>query len=142
VKLGYDPTEGVIRMEVASADPDRQPDFSEKLIEYAEERVDELSAEKRQDASRPRSKASRPPRRAPRRTGRLVSLQEGSILDPEGEIGIRAADQQCRIAASGKAAGAQHAAQQRAPQQARVDRDSLRRRSRARTPSSTSRTPA
>ncbi len=50
VKLGYDPTEGVIRMEVASADPAQSAMFSEKLIDYAEERVDELSQEKRLDA--------------------------------------------------------------------------------------------
>src|SRR6056297_2685354 len=50
VNLGYDPTEGVIRLEVATADPETSREFSEKLIEYAEERVDALSQEKRFDA--------------------------------------------------------------------------------------------
>lgn len=87
VKLGYDPTEGVIRMELSTADPETSRIFSEKLIEYAEERVDQLSQEKRQDAvktavdSLDEAKAER---RAAQR--RLVQLQEGSILDPEGEI--------------------------------------------------------
>ncbi|MGX0876961.1 capsular polysaccharide transport system permease protein [Roseovarius sp. MBR-154] len=91
VKLGYDPTEGVIRMEVSTADPAISAQFSERLIAYAEERVDELSQEKRQDAvktaidSLEQAKAER--REAQER---LVTLQEGSILDPEGEIaGIR-----------------------------------------------------
>jgi len=42
VKLGYDPTEGVIRMELSTADPATSRRFSEQLIEYAEERVDAL----------------------------------------------------------------------------------------------------
>ncbi|WP_297774476.1 capsule biosynthesis protein [uncultured Roseovarius sp.] len=91
VKLGYDPTEGVIRMEVSTANPEVSADFSQRLIKYAEERVDELSQEKRQDAvstavdSLDQAKADR---RAAQE--HLVSLQEDSILDPEGEIaGIR-----------------------------------------------------
>ena len=87
VKLSYDPTEGVIKMEVSTADPAVSADFSEKLIEYAEERIDELSQEKRRDAvktavtSLEEAKAER---RAAQR--RLVKLQEGTVLDPTGEI--------------------------------------------------------
>jgi capsular polysaccharide transport system permease protein len=91
VKLGYDPTEGVIRMEVASADPAVSALFSEKLIEYAEERVDELSQEKRLDAVQT-AIVSLEEAKAERRAAqeRLVLMQEGSILDPQGEIaGIR-----------------------------------------------------
>lgn len=87
VKLGYDPTEGVIRMEVSTADPEVSRVFSEKLIEYAEERVDALSQEKRFDAVKTAETAleeAKAERRAAQR--RLVELQEGSILDPEGEI--------------------------------------------------------
>ncbi|QFT97512.1 hypothetical protein FIU85_09380 [Roseovarius sp. THAF8] len=87
VKLGYDPTEGVIRLEVATADPETSREFSEKLIEYAEENVDSLSQEKRFDAVKTAEAAleeAKEERRAAQR--RLVELQEGSILDPEGEI--------------------------------------------------------
>lgn len=87
VNLGYDPTEGVIRLEVATADPETSQEFSEKLIEYAEERVDALSQEKRFDAVKTAEAAlqeAKDERRAAQR--RLVELQEGSILDPEGEI--------------------------------------------------------
>ena len=88
VKIGYDPTEGVLRMEVATADPEVSANFSEKLIEYAEERVDELSQEKRQDAVQVAiaglEDAKFERREAQRR---LVEMQEGSVLDPQGEIG-------------------------------------------------------
>lgn len=87
VKLGYDPTEGVIRMELSTADPELSRRFSEKLIEYAEERIDQLSQEKRLDAVKTAEKSledAKAERRAAQE--RLVALQESSILDPEGEI--------------------------------------------------------
>jgi len=52
VKIGYDPTEGIIRMEVIAADPQVSAAFSQKLLGYAEERVNELSSQKRQDGMR------------------------------------------------------------------------------------------
>ena len=87
VNLGYDPTEGVIRMELSTADPETSARFSEKLLEYAEERVDQLSQEKRQDAVKT-AEASLEDAKAERRAAqeRLVEIQEGSLLDPEGEI--------------------------------------------------------
>ena len=87
VKLGYDTTEGVIRMELSTADPAVSRLFSETLIEYAEERVDQLSQEKRFDSLTTAEKSladAKSDRRDAQR--RLVELQEGSILDPEGEI--------------------------------------------------------
>ncbi|WP_135504052.1 capsule biosynthesis protein [Roseovarius aestuariivivens] len=87
VKLGYDPTEGVIRMELSTADPETSRIFSEKLIDYAEERVDQLSQEKRQDAVKTAAESlqdAKDERRAAQL--RLVELQENSILDPEGEV--------------------------------------------------------
>ncbi|RKF14088.1 capsule biosynthesis protein [Roseovarius spongiae] len=87
VKIGYDPTEGVLRMEVSSADPELSAVFSEKLIEYAEERVDELSRRKRQDAvlsATENLEEAKNERRAAQQ--RMVALQESSVLDPEGEI--------------------------------------------------------
>lgn len=87
VKLGYDPTEGVIRLDVSTADPELSKVYSEKLITYAEERVDDLSAEKRSDAVRTAIQSleeAKQNRRDAQRT--LVKLQEGTILDPDGEI--------------------------------------------------------
>jgi capsular polysaccharide transport system permease protein len=91
VKIGYDPTEGVMRMEVIAADPETSVRFNEQLIAYAEERVDELSRDKRNDAVKTAAESleqAKAERRAAQE--RLVALQEDSILDPEGEIaGIR-----------------------------------------------------
>ncbi|GIT90480.1 capsule polysaccharide transporter [Jannaschia pagri] len=49
VEIGYDPTEGVIKMEVVAADPQVSLQFSEALIDYAEEQVDQLTARLRSD---------------------------------------------------------------------------------------------
>ncbi len=43
VKISYDPTEGIIKMEVIAPDPNLSAEFSEKLIGYAEEQVDALT---------------------------------------------------------------------------------------------------
>lgn len=87
VKLGYDPTEGVIRMELSTADPELSARFSQQLIDYAEERVDELSVEKRQDAVRTAIESLEQAKEERRNAQeRLVRLQEGTILDPEGEV--------------------------------------------------------
>jgi len=87
VKIGFDPTEGVVRMEVIAADPETSVEFSKHLIDYAEERVDELSQRKREDQMREARKnleQAKADRRAAQQ--RLVKLQEGTLLDPEGEI--------------------------------------------------------
>lgn len=49
VKISYDPTEGIIKMEVIAADPESSQMFSERLIGYAEEQVDNLTQRLRAD---------------------------------------------------------------------------------------------
>lgn len=49
VKIGYDPTEGVIRMSVIAVTPEKAAEFSRALIRFAEERVDKLAAPVRSD---------------------------------------------------------------------------------------------
>ncbi|WP_223252141.1 hypothetical protein [Paracoccus mutanolyticus] len=49
VKLGYDPTEGVINMEVIAPDPKLSEQFSLALIKYAEGQVDQMTARLRED---------------------------------------------------------------------------------------------
>lgn len=49
VNIAYDPTEGVIKMEVAAVDPAVSADFSRALIGYAEEQVDQLTQRLRED---------------------------------------------------------------------------------------------
>lgn len=48
-KIGYDPSEGIIKMEVVAADPDSSVTFSKALISYAEEQVDQLTQRLRED---------------------------------------------------------------------------------------------
>ncbi|MBY5933914.1 capsule biosynthesis protein [Tateyamaria omphalii] len=88
VKIGYDPTEGMIRMEVAAANPQVSAEFSSQLIDYAEQRVNNLSAQKRDDQMRDAREGferAEAERRAAQEN--LVRLQiEGSTLDPEGVI--------------------------------------------------------
>lgn len=49
VKIGYDPTEGVLNMEVKAPDPKLSQDFSLALIQYAEGQVDQMTARLRSD---------------------------------------------------------------------------------------------
>lgn len=49
VKIGFDPTEGIIKMEVIAPSPDASAAMSEALIGYAEERVDNLTQRLRAD---------------------------------------------------------------------------------------------
>jgi capsular polysaccharide transport system permease protein len=88
VEIGYDPTEGVVKMEVTAADPEVAAEFSRALISYAEERVDNLSQRKRSNAvidAEAALEEAQVARRDAQET--LVRLQqESSLLDPEGRI--------------------------------------------------------
>ncbi len=52
VKISYDPTEGIIKMEVIAANPEVSAAFSTALIGYAEEQVDHLTQRLREDQMR------------------------------------------------------------------------------------------
>ncbi|EKE68020.1 capsule polysaccharide export [Celeribacter baekdonensis] len=49
VSIGYDPTEGLLKMEVVAATPQTSQLFSDMLVEYAEESVDHLTQRMRED---------------------------------------------------------------------------------------------
>jgi capsular polysaccharide transport system permease protein len=89
VQIGYDPTEGVIRMEVAAADPQVAADFSNALIGYAEERVDNLTARKRENAVKDAELGLAEAEQARRDAQeKLVRMQQDSaVLDPRARIG-------------------------------------------------------
>ena len=89
VQIGYDPTEGVIRMEVAAADPQVAADFSTALIGYAEERVDNLTARKRENAVKDAELGLTEAEQARRAAQeKLVRMQQDSaVLDPRARIG-------------------------------------------------------
>ncbi len=88
VTIGYDPTEGVIRMEVAAPDPETSTVLSKKLISYAESRVNALSEKKREDQMRDALESFEAAQNARRQAQEeLIRLQlEGAVLDPESVI--------------------------------------------------------
>ncbi len=49
VSIGFDPSEGVVRMRIIASTPEASQRFAEALVGYAEERVDGLSLEARGD---------------------------------------------------------------------------------------------
>ncbi|WP_099827375.1 capsule biosynthesis protein [Oceaniglobus indicus] len=49
VEIGYDPSEGIIKMEVVAPDPAISAEWSRKMIEYAEEQIDNLTLRLRGD---------------------------------------------------------------------------------------------
>jgi capsular polysaccharide transport system permease protein len=89
VKLGYDPTEGVIKMEVIAADPITSQRFSEALIGYAEQQVDELTQRLREDQMRGARESFREAeiKREEARNELLRIQTEVAILDPVSEAG-------------------------------------------------------
>ena len=49
IKIGFDPTEGIVKMFVNANDPETSEAFSNALLRYAEEQVDFLTARLRED---------------------------------------------------------------------------------------------
>ncbi len=87
VTVGYDPTEGVLRMEVSALSPEMSQVFSEALVSYAEEEVDKLTERKRGDQMKgaqetyEQSEASMVAAQE-----KVLALQEQmGILDPQSE---------------------------------------------------------
>ncbi|MFN4171878.1 MAG: capsule biosynthesis protein, partial [Pseudorhodobacter sp.] len=52
VQISYDPTEGIVKMEVIAADPAKAVEFASALIGYAEGQVDQLTQRLREDQMR------------------------------------------------------------------------------------------
>lgn len=90
VKIGYDPTEGVINMEVVAPDPALSREFSLALIEYAEEQVDQMTARLRADQMKEAREnyddAENDVLDALRRVQELQ--QQMGILDPQAESSV------------------------------------------------------
>ena len=90
IKISYDPTEGIVRMEVIAADPQVAARWSEQLITYAEEQVDHLTqrlrADQMSDAQKGYDDAQVALAASQRR---LIQLQESfKVLSSETEVGL------------------------------------------------------
>jgi len=87
VKIGYDPTEGIVKMEVIAADPETSAAFSRALIGYAEEQVDNLSLRLREDQMQGATESFREAEaKMEAAQERILALQEQlGVLDPASE---------------------------------------------------------
>ena len=87
VKVGYDPTEGVLRMEVSALTPEMSRVFSEALIGYSEERVDQITERKRADQMRGANETFEDAdRKMLEAQEKVLALQEQmGVLDPQSE---------------------------------------------------------
>lgn len=86
--IGYDPTEGVVKLEMLAADPEVSQAFSEALIRYAEERVDQMSQRLREDQmAGARESYEDAERRVGEAQARVLALQERrGVLSAEAEV--------------------------------------------------------
>jgi len=87
VKVSYDPTEGILRMEVIAADPQTSQTYSEALIGYAEEQVDQLTQRPRDAAmAGARENYENAEQRRTASLANLLKIQEDlQVADPVGE---------------------------------------------------------
>lgn len=90
VRISYDPTEGVVKMEVTAADPQTAVDFSNALIGYAEEQVDQMTQRLRADQMKgARESYEEAEKKYQAANIRVVELQEKfKILSSEVEVGL------------------------------------------------------
>ena len=87
VTVGYDPSEGVLRMEVSALTPEMSRVFSEALIAYAEERVDQITERKRADQMRGANESFQDAeeKMMSAQTTVLGLLEQLGVRDPESE---------------------------------------------------------
>jgi capsular polysaccharide transport system permease protein len=90
LKISFDTTEGVIRMDVIAADPAVAADWSRQLIAYAEGQVDHLTQRLREDQMRDAKEGYEAAQAALTTSQRqLIELQEKfKIISSETEVGM------------------------------------------------------
>ncbi|WP_371706986.1 capsule biosynthesis protein [Oceanicola sp. D3] len=89
VKIGYDPSEGILKMEVIAASPEKSQEFSEALLGYAEEQIDQLTQRLREDQMKgARESFDEAEAKVLAAQKRVLELQEQlGVLDPVSESG-------------------------------------------------------
>ena len=87
VKIGYDPTEGIVKMEVIAVDPQVSEQYARALITYAEEQVDHLTQRLRGDQmSGSRDSFQDAEAKMLQSQNRVLELQEKlGVIDPVSE---------------------------------------------------------
>ena len=91
VKISYDPTEGILKMDVVAPSPEASQEFSEALIDYAEEQVDQLTRRLREDqmAGARASYESAEAKRSEALAAWLKLQEDVQQIDPIGETQAR-----------------------------------------------------
>ncbi|WP_460272346.1 capsule biosynthesis protein [Celeribacter sp. ULVN23_4] len=89
VSVGYDPTEGLLKLEVVAADPQTSQEFSDLLVKYAEEQVDHLTQRMREDQMKgARESLENAEAKMQAAQEKVVELQEQlGIISPDAETG-------------------------------------------------------
>lgn len=93
ITIGYDPSDGIIRMEVAAPSPEISVELSSLLLSYAEETINGLTELKREDQMRDALAGFELAQEERRKAQeQLIELQlQGAVLDPENVLaGLRA----------------------------------------------------
>ncbi len=124
VTIGYDPSDGIVRMEVAAPEPETAVELSQLLISYAEERINSLSGLKREDQMRDAREGFEAAQDERRRAQEaLIELQlQGALLDPENVIaGLRGRINEIEVAIQDKELELAALQDNRRPNQAKVD---------------------
>jgi capsular polysaccharide transport system permease protein len=90
VLVSYDPTEGLVHMEVLSPDPDISRAFALSLISYAEERIDSMTLRIREHQMAEAAMGYQQSEEALRiAQEKVIALQEAySVLPPDAEAGV------------------------------------------------------
>ena len=90
VKISYDPTEGLIKMEVIAADPEVSAAISKKLIGYAEQQVYQMTERVRNDQMQGATESFEKAKlELDRANLHVVNLQEKyQVLSSELEVGL------------------------------------------------------
>lgn len=90
VKIGYDPTEGIVKLEVIATDPATSQKFAEALIGYAEEQVDQLTQRLRKDQMQgARDSYADAEAKVQAAQTRVLEMQEKlGVLDPLSETSV------------------------------------------------------
>lgn len=90
VKISYDPTEGIVKLEVIAADPKTAAAWANQLIAYAEEQVDHLTQRLREDQMKGAREAYVEAEAAVQDAQRrVIDLQEKfKVISSEVEVGL------------------------------------------------------
>ena len=90
MQVSFDPTEGIVRMEVIAADPETSERFARALVQYAEDQVDQLTRRLRENQMADAMESMRmAEERMSQAQNRVLELQERfQILSSEVEVNL------------------------------------------------------